>query len=236
VEFNVYAAASTRDALLKIGALYEASHNARIFFNFGSSGDLSRQIIASPGADLFLSADEIEMDRLHSASLLVTGTRGVLFSNQLVVIEPVGAESVFRIPFSPGQLSSVGIRRLSLANVATVPAGRYAKAWLEQTGVWASLENRILPAVDVRAALAAVESGGAQAGIVYRTDVARSLRARIVFAVPRSDGPQILYSVAAIAGGAAEREALSFLNFLRSVEAQRIVEEFGFIPVVAPAL
>jgi ABC-type molybdate transport system substrate-binding protein len=57
-----------------------------------------------------------------------------------------------------------------------------------------------------------------------------------VFAVPRSDGPQILYSVAAIAGGAAEREALSFLNFLRSVEAQRIVEEFGFIPVVAPAL
>src|SRR5262245_54002019 len=87
-ELTVYAAASTRDALLAIELEYEKDHNVDLIFNLGSSGDLSRQILASPKADVFLSADEIEMDRLDSAKLLVTGTRRRLFSNQLVIVEP----------------------------------------------------------------------------------------------------------------------------------------------------
>jgi molybdate transport system substrate-binding protein len=177
---------------------------------------------------VFLSADEKEMDKVQAAKLIAEGTRRALLGNQLVVIEPTDGDSIFTTPFAPSQLAGSKIKWLSLANVDTVPAGRYAKAWLEKTGVWKDVETRILPGVDVRAALAAVESAGAQAGIVYKTDVARSKKARIVFAVPMAEGPKISYPIAAIAGRPGEAEARAFIEFLASPKARASFEKFGF--------
>jgi molybdate transport system substrate-binding protein len=228
-ELVIFAAASTRDALLEIESAYELDHNVDVIFNFGSSGNLARQIMASPKADVFLSADEIEMARLDRAGLIVAATRRDLLSNQLVVVEPVGLPSVFTEPFAPAQLAGPRLRRLSLANVGVVPAGRYAKAWLEKGGIWNDVMDRILPGVDVRAALAAVESGGADAGIVYRSDVARSSKARVVYFVPPADGPRITYPVAVIAGRAVELRARAFVDYMSSAAARPVFEEFGFI-------
>ncbi|HUR28826.1 MAG TPA: molybdate ABC transporter substrate-binding protein, partial [Planctomycetota bacterium] len=108
------------------------------------------------------------------------------------------------------------------------PAGRYAKAWLETQGVWRSVSEKVLPAVDVRAALAAVEAGAAEAGIVYRTDVAHSTKARIVFAVPVSEGPKIVYPVAAIAEREHESVARAYIEFLESDDARAIWQREGF--------
>jgi molybdate transport system substrate-binding protein len=229
VELTVYAATSTRDALQALEGPYEREHAVDLVFNFGSSGDLSKQIVAAAKADVFLSADEREMDRLEQAQLVAAGTRRALLSNQLAVIEPADGPSLFAQPFEPSQLADPRIERLSLANVETVPAGRYAKAWLERAGIWRDVSERVLPGVDVRATLAAVESGGAQAGIVYRTDVARSNRARIVFAVPVEEGPRISYPVAAIAGRPREAEARTLVDFLASPSARAVFEEFGFV-------
>lgn len=228
VELVVYAAASTRDALQAIESPYERDHAVDLVFNFGSSGDLSKQIVAAAKADVFLSAGEPEMDKVEEAKLVASGTRRALLTNQLVVIEPADAPSIFTAPFEPAQLAGPKVTRLSLANVETVPAGRYAKAWLEKTGTWKDVSDRVLPGVDVRAALAAVESAGAQAGIVYRSDVARSKKARIVFTVPVADGPKISYPVTAIAGRPAEKEARAFVEFLASPSAYAVFEEFGF--------
>jgi molybdate transport system substrate-binding protein len=229
IELNVSAATSTRDALLALEADYERDHFVDLVFNFGSSGDLSKQIVAAPKADVFLSADEKEMDKVDQAKLVATGTRKTLLSNQLVVIEPADAPSIFTTPFEPSQLADPKVQRLSLGNVETVPAGRYAKAWLEKVGVWTEVADRVLPAVDVRAALAAVESAGAQAGIVYRTDVARSKKARIVLAVPMEQGPKIAYPVAAIAGRPTEKEARAFVDFLTAERARPAFEGCGFV-------
>lgn len=231
VELSVYAATSTRDALQALEAAYEHEHGVELVFNFGSSGDLAKQIVAAAKADVFLSADEVEMDVVETAELVAAGTRRALLSNQLVVVEPVSPTSLFTKPFAPAQLADERVRLLSLGNVATVPAGRYAKAWLEEVGAWKAVEARVLPGVDVRAALAAVESGGAQAGIVYRTDVARSTKARIVFAVPFEQGPAISYPVAAIAGRAEAVRARAFVAFLASPEALAVFEAHGFVPV-----
>lgn len=235
-ELVVYAAASTRDALQALEPAYERAHGVELVLNFGSSGDLSKQIVAAAKADVFLSADEREMDEVQAAQLVVAGTRRVLLSNQLVVVEPADAPSVFTAPFAPAQLAGPGVRRLSLGNVEAVPAGRYAKTWLERAGVWNDVAERVLPGVDVRAALAAVESGAAQAGIVYRTDVARSQHARIVFAVPIERGPAISYPVAVIAGRAGEPAARAFVDFLGSADAAAEFEQLGFLraPSAAP--
>jgi molybdate transport system substrate-binding protein len=229
VELAVYAATSTRDALQALEAAYEKTHAVDLIFNFGSSGDLAKQIVAAAKADVFLSADEGEMDKVEQAKLLAAGSRHALLSNQLAVIEPVDGPSIFRTTFEPAQLADPQVQRLSLGNVETVPAGRYAKAWLEQVGVWEDVRERVLPGVDVRAALAAVESAGAQAGIVYRTDVARSKKARVLFAVPLGQGPRISYPLAVLAGRPAEKQARAFAQFLASAEARTVFEESGFV-------
>src|SRR5262245_42926763 len=101
VELTVYAATSTRDALQALEETYEHGHSVDLVFNFGSSGDLSNQIIAAVKADVFLSADEKEMDKVEAAKLVASGTRRPLLSNQLVVIEPADGPSVFTQPFAP---------------------------------------------------------------------------------------------------------------------------------------
>lgn len=234
-ELVIYAATSTRDVLQALQATYERQHTVDLVFNFGSSGDLSRQIIAAAKADVFLSADEQELDRVQADGLVADGTRRSLLSNQLVVIEPTDTPSIFTTPFTPQQLSGPGVERLSLANVETVPAGRYAKTWLERVGVWEAVALRVLPGVDVRAALAAVESAGANAGIVYRTDVARSKRARVVFAVPVADGPAISYFVAAIAGRPDAAAARVYITFLCGDSARAVFEQHGFVALASAA-
>lgn len=229
IELTVYAAASTRDALAAIDSLFMAPGTAKILVNFGSSGDLSKQIIAAAKADVFLSADDKEMDKVEQAGLVVAGSRRPLLSNQLAVIEPASSETSLAQGFTPALLASERVHHLSLANVESVPAGRYAKAWLEAQGAWKGVADKVLPAVDVRAALGAVEAGAAEAGIVYRTDVARSTKARLAFAVPASEGPKIVYPVAALSGREHAAEAQAYLEFLRSDKARAIWEREGFV-------
>jgi molybdate transport system substrate-binding protein len=236
VELTVYAAASTRDALQAIAAEYEKNHDVELVFNFGSSGDLAKQILAANKADLLLSADEVEMDRVAEEELVLEGSRKALLSNQLVVVEPIDPEqpdvSLFTRPFSAEQLARSEVTRLALANVDTVPAGRYAKEWLRKVKQWDAVEGKVLPAVDVRAALAAVESGGAQAGIVYRTDAARSKKARIAFAVPIEDGPKISYPLAVLRDRPHTEEAKAFAQYLVGQAAREIFERNGFVMLV----
>lgn len=229
VELVVHAATSTRDALQALEAAYERDHAVDLIFNFGSSGDLSNQIVAAAKGEVFLSADEKEMDELEAAQLVASGTRRSLLSNQLVVVEPADGPSIFTKPCTASQLADPSVRLLSLANVETVPAGRYAKAWLGAQGVWDAVADRVLPGVDVRAALAAVESAGAEVGIVYRTDVARSRKVRVIHAVPIEEGPRISYPVAVITGRPNEEEARAFVDFLASPLARAAFEDVGFV-------
>ncbi len=232
-ELLLSAAASLRDALKELGAAYEKRQPVKLVTNFGSSGDLARQVDAGAKVDLFLSADELEVDKLAKKGLLDESTRCVLLSNQLVVIEPLDPEHPelrgFAEPFEPGQLVAPRVKRFSLANTESVPAGRYAKAWLESKELWKPLAERVLPAVDVRAALAAVESGAAQAGIVYRTDAAQSQKVRLVFAVPLAEGPKIRYVAVVPKASPHAAEARALLADLRSKESAKVFERLGFV-------
>lgn len=228
-ELNLYAAASLRDVLAELAPLLEAELSIKLVLNLGSSGDLARQIEAAGKADVFISADEQEMDRLDALGLVEVESRRDLLGNALVVIEAVGGSPHFKAPFEARQLAQDGIDQISLANVDSVPAGRYAKAWLEAQGVWPGLRGRIVPGVDVRAALAAVESGAVPAGIVYRTDAARSNKVRVVFEVPREQGPAIRYPIAQLRGRASAEASRRLIAWLATPAARARFERHGFV-------
>lgn len=224
----VFAAMSTRDALRELETEYERGGGVDVVLNFGSSGDLARQIVAGAKADIFLSADEVAMDEVERRGLLSVGSRRELLGNELVVIVPEDASAIPSQPFEPEDLARSTVRRIALADPRSVPAGRYARSWLESRGLWSVVEARIVPTVDVRAVLAAVEAGAADAGIVYASDLRAARAVRVVWRVPFGEGPRIAYPIAALktASGAAG----SFVEFLSASTARAIFERHGFAP------
>ena len=220
----VFAAASATNALRDVGQAFTKETGHSVEFAFGASSDLARQALAGAPADVFLSADEARMTQVEKGGLLQPGTRRDLLSNRLVVVVP--AESK-RTLAAPADLR--GVKRLALADPAAVPAGVYAKAWLQKSGLWKELEGRVVPALDVRAALAAVEAGRVEAGGVYATDAAQSKRVRVALTVPEGEAPRIVYPVAALSGGKAPEAARAFVRFLQGDVARRAFEKHGFI-------
>jgi molybdate transport system substrate-binding protein len=218
----VYAAASLADALEEVGGRWRRTSGHTPVLNVGASSDLARQIRAGAPADVFFSADREHMDLLERAGLVRAADRVELLSNTLVVVVPV--RSVLRLS---GPADLVGLRRLALADPEAVPAGVYARRWLESAGLWPQVRDRVVPTLDVRAALAAVESENAEAAVVYRTDAARSRRARVAFEVPRGLGPPIVYVVAPLVR--ARPAAHELAAALASPSARAIFEKHGFL-------
>ena len=220
---RVFAAASLTDSLGEIIDLFEASHEGvRVVPQFGASNDLARQILAGAPAHLFFSADERQMDRAMAGGSIEEGSRRDLLSNQLVVVEARAAGEPIR---SPRDLERGG--RIALADPEAVPAGVYARQYLEKLGLWDRVRSRVVPTLDVRAALAAVASGNVDAGFVYRTDAILEPRVRVAFEVPRDEGPRIVYPLALVRGGSEEARAL--FRFLVSPQATAVFERYGFV-------
>ena len=224
-EVNVYAAASLTDVLKEIAVNYEKQSSDKIVFNFGASSLLARQIIEHAPANVFFSADEAKMDDVQKAGLIVTETRRDLLSNSLVIIVPDDSNLAIT---SPDQLVDK-TQKIAIADPRAVPAGIYTKEYLNGIGLWEKLEPKIVPTENVRAALAAVESGNVDAGFVYKTDANISKKIKIAFSVPIEKGPVIRYPVAIVKDGKNNAAAEGFLRYLESENARKLFERYGFI-------
>lgn len=224
-DLQVFAAASLTDVLKELAPAYEAASGNRMQFNFAGSNTLARQIQEGAPADVFISADDAKMNALQKAGLIVDDSRRSLLTNTLVVV--IGVKNALRLD-SPQELTQPAIQRLALADPKGVPAGVYAQQYLEKIGLWEALRDRIVPTENVRAALAAVEAGNADAGIVYRTDADISKQVKIAYEVPRIEGPAISYPVAVVKESHDSAAALDFLKYLQSEAAGAVFEKYGF--------
>ena len=222
----VFAAASLSDALQELTAIEGRSTGDTVRLNLGASSTLARQIEAGAPADLFFSADEAKMDGLAKAGLIDPATRRSLLSNTLVIV--VAADSPLQF-HSAQDLTRPAIRQLALAEPESVPAGIYAREFLRHAGLWEKLTGKIVPTENVRAALAVVESGDVDAGIVYRTDALISRKVRIAWEVPVAEGPRISYPVAVVKGGGNPAGARRFLALLASARGRAVFAKYGFL-------
>src|SRR5205807_1057447 len=105
--------------------------------------------------------------------------------------------------------------------------------YLSQLGLWKKVEPKVVVTENVRAALAAVEAGHADASIVYKTDGAISRKVRIAFEVPPGDGPKIGYPAALVTESKHKELAGGFLEFLASPNAAEVFKKFGFLVLEA---
>jgi len=222
-EVNVFAAASLTEVLQEIAQGFGKQTGHKVVFNLGASNDLARQIKAGAPADVFFSADKAQMDGLEAEGLVRAQDRVEVLSNVLAVVVPLA--SAVKVGSATDLLA---LRRLALADPQAVPAGVYARSWLESIGLWSKLEARVIPTLNVRAALAAVESENADAGIVYRTDAATSKRVKVAFEVPSEQGPAIVYSLAPVASSRKLATA-EMLRCLTAEPALKVYRRYGFV-------
>jgi molybdate transport system substrate-binding protein len=225
-ELTVHAAASLSDAMKEIGAAYEKESGDKVQFNFGASNMLERQIEEGAPADVFLSADEAKMDALEKKGLLLPGTRRSLLSNSLVIVV---ASDITSLPKSAADLAKPECRKIALAETRSVPAGIYARAYLEKLGLWDSVSEKVVPTENVRAALAAVESGNVDAGIVYKTDALISKKVKVAVEISGAEAPKISYPIGVVKSSREPERAKKFAEYLAGPVARAVFEKFGFI-------
>ena len=204
---------------------YEISNDVRVSFNWGGSIALASQLKRHAPGDVFISAGSGPMDDLQDAGLLVPVSRTTLASNSLVVVVSSDAEA----PSDSPKQTLLGSSLVSVADPALSPAGRYAQESLESMGLWRELQERIVLGANVRTALAYVESGAAEVGVVYRTDALNSEGVRIAHEIPPEFHTSILYPAAVLKESSNESDALLFLAYLSEEASQSRFRAYGFL-------
>jgi molybdate transport system substrate-binding protein len=200
---TVFTAASMESAVRDI-----AGSDVRI--NAAASSALAKQIESGAPADLFISADREWAD--HVAAKVKIREQKVIASNRLVLIARKEDSR------SSAELLSL---RLALADPSHAPAGKYAQATLQNMGHWN--EGRIAAAADVRAALALVERGEADGGIIYRTDALSSKKVRIAAEL---ECPVPIEYIAVLI----DERAGALFDRLTATEGRRVFDGLGFLP------
>ena len=222
----VAAAASLTDALVEAGEAFESRTGIEVAFSFGGSNALARQVELGAPADAVIFAGAAPMDRLEASGHIDAGTRSNLLRNRLVLIGDKGAAPLAALR----DLASTR-GRIALADPALAPAGLYAKQALETSGLWDGLQSRVIPTLDVRAAVGAVDTGSVAFGLVYATDAANASGVVVVFEVPETLHDPIVYPAAVVNEADGAVAAQMFLEFLLSDDGRAVFERHGFAPV-----
>lgn len=225
-ELVISAASSLKGVLTAIESAYEQSNpQVHLSFNFGGSGVLAQQIEQGAGVDVFISASNKLMQGLEAQSLLLEGSYQTLLENKLVLVIP--ADAPYELA-SVESLKNKEIKSIAVGEVKTVPAGQYALEALEQLGLMDSLKDKLIYGKDVKEVLTWVETGNADAGLVYLTDAMASESVIIASEIPENVHSPIVYPIGIIKATAHQDSAEDFIKFLNSSQAKAIFQQYGF--------
>jgi molybdate transport system substrate-binding protein len=187
----------------------------------GASDELAGHLLAGAPADLFLTADSRQLDRLTDAGLIVSGSEVTLARNGLAAVGVPGGPAVR----SPAELTGPAVRRIAFAD-PSCPLGAYSRAYLEPLGLWEAVRSRAIFLDNAGVVLEAVRSGRAEAGLVYQSDGAAAAGCRILF---RARAASVRYVAALTPRGAGKPAARALLTLLTSPAAARRFRRRGFL-------
>jgi molybdate transport system substrate-binding protein len=222
----VAAAASLQNVLEQLDPIFESANaTVKVDYTFAASTPLQKQIEQGAPADVFISAATKPMAALQSKDLILTDTRRNLLTNTLVLIVP--SNSALELT-DFNQLTQSTVQKISIGEPRSVPAGQYAEELFRNLKILESLRSKLVYGNSVRNVLSQVESGNADAGIVYGTDAKISSKVKQVLVAPGSLHSPIVYPIAVVKTSRHSQVARIYAQFLESEQAQAILKEYGF--------
>jgi molybdate transport system substrate-binding protein len=229
----VFAAASLTEAFKEIGVAFEAENaGVTVKFNFAGSQTLRTQIEEGAPADIFASANDVQMNLLAADGMLAPDAPRIFLTNQLVVILPSdNPAAVGQLP----DLAKPGVKLVLAA--ADVPAGLYARQALDKMNAsfGADFKDRVLARIvsnedNVQQVVTKIQLGEADAGIVYTSDVIAAPGLKTL-EIPDQFNVVARYPIAALKHATNPGLAGRFADYVLSVEAQAVLQKWGFRPV-----
>jgi molybdate transport system substrate-binding protein len=228
----IFAAASMKNALDEVATGWSKDSGKPMpKISYAASSALAKQLEQGAPADLFISADTDWMDYVEKKDLIKKDTRVDLLGNKIVLIAPKDSKATVDVKQGFDLAKALAGGKLAMANVDSVPAGKYGKAALEKLGAWDGVKGSVAQAENVRAALLLVARGEAPLGIVYSTDAAAEPNVKIVGTFPADSHPPIIYPVA-VTKSAKSPDAQPFLDLMKSAKARPAFEKQGFAVLV----
>ena len=230
---TVFAAASLTDAFNEIGTAFKAANpRAEVAFNFAGSQALRTQLEQGARADVFASADTVQMGNAVTSGA-VNDAGKIFVHNSLVVITPTGSSGGVN---TLADLARPGVKLVLAAS--TVPAGNYSRRALTNMekdpdyGAGFStrvLKNLVSEQTDVKQVVAQVALGQADAGIVYSTDAQASIGQLKRIDIPTTFNVFADYPIAIVKGTGNAATAHGFIDFVVSKDGQAILKKYGFV-------
>lgn len=225
VSLTISAAASLKDAMEEIKQQYgKEKPNVTITYNFGSSGSLQQQIEQGAPVDIFRSAAAKQMNALKERNLIIEETNKNLLENKVVLIAP--KDSTLLKEFT--DLADDRVKKIALGEPKSVPVGQYSEEILISMKIKEKVQPKAVFARDVREVLTWVETGNADAGIVYETDAKVSDKVKVVASAPENSHKPVVYPVAVIKSSQNIDAAKEFLQFISGDKGKAVFEKFGF--------
>lgn len=220
---TVSAAASLTEAFTKMGADFQkANPDTTVTFNFGPSSGLVTQIQGGAPADVFASADGANMIKLVNGGQ-VTAEPTVFAMNELVIVTKPGNPTGIK---SLADLAKVNV--LSLC-ADTVPCGKYAQQAFTQSGITID-QSKVTKGADVKATLAAVTTGDADAAVVYASDAKSGGKTVTAVKIPAWLNIYAIYPIAPLASSQNADLAKAWVGYTVSPAGQKTLQSFGFLP------
>lgn len=220
----VFAAASLSDLMPALGDSFGRSRGVRVEFHFGGSSSLVTQVRKGSPADVLVLAGRKPLEALEGQLESVVDVAG----NRLVLAAARDFAEAHREGW-PRALCGAAVRRVALADPATAPAGAYGRQSLQVLGLWDCLQPKLVPALDVRAALTLARNGSAEVAVVYATDAASFPGVQVLEVLPDDSHDPILYPAALLKTARNLAEGRAFLGYLRGAEARAAFERAGFL-------
>lgn len=226
VELTILAAASLTDVCNELKGIYEGSHaGVTLTCSYAGSGALQTQIEEGAPADVFISAAKKQMNALKEKSLMKEDTIGNLLENKVVLIVPADSKLELK---SFEDLKSDSVKMVGIGEVESVPVGQYAKTIFTNLGFWDTIEKKANFGTDVRTVLNWVETGEVDCGVVYATDAYTTDKVKIVAEAPAGSCDPVIYPAGVVAASKNAAAAEEFVTFLKSEEAMKVFEKYGF--------
>jgi molybdate transport system substrate-binding protein len=225
---KVAAAADLKFAMDELAQKFQAKNGVKVDVTYGSSGNFFSQIQNGAPFDVFFSADIEYPQKLGAMGLADSASLYRYALGRIVIWTPMGAKAeVKRDTWKV--FADPSVQKVAIANPQHAPYGRAAVAAMQKAGVYEQTKPKLVLGENISQAAQFVQSGNAQVGIVALSlALSPGMKGGTFWMIPGEMHPPIEQAAIVLQGAKEKDAAAEFLDFVRSLQGQKILKQFGF--------
>jgi molybdate transport system substrate-binding protein len=218
----IAAAADLKVAFTEIGQAFDLANGSETTFSFGSTGELTTQILNGAKFDLLAAANTGYIDTLAAHDLILPDTKKNYAQGRIVLaVNPSSGITATTLV----DLTKESIKRIAIANPDHAPYGMAAKQALIAAGVWEQVKPKLVYGENIRTTLQYVQTGNAEVGIISLSLMNGSVAYTLI---DSSLHKPLTQALAVIRTTRNEPLARAFSNYLFSKAGQAVMKKYGF--------